>query len=102
VFARLACVVVLVLGFVYAEGGWTGFAPGFCESPCPDDDGGSQCPPSCPDCACCPHVAPAAAVPAPVATIVVRPALIMTFERTATTPSVPDPNEILHVPRLLG
>src|SRR5262245_18947117 len=92
-------VLVLLLGVL---GGGTGVElvvrEDACEQGCPDDDGGHNCPPLCPGCACWVRSAPALLVESLAPTILPLDGARVSFPDEERTPPAPEPREILHVP----
>jgi hypothetical protein len=72
-----------------------------CGEDCPDDAQGKTCPPFCPSCTCAARPAPIApSLHTELAPVLPTPRLVELPERDRT-PAMPDPGEILHVPKSL-
>jgi hypothetical protein len=97
---RFVTIVALALFVAQATGAWTLLsAEPECEASCPGDGPHGECPPGCQLCACCSTprtVPPTLGSPLPLPSV--GQGLLVLGDNV---PLSPDPDEILHVPKLV-
>lgn len=97
----LARVVVLVLALAHAVGVADLFLDDACEQVCSDDDCGTDCIPGS-ACRChCPSAMPMVGHAPQTVAKLEHPPIAVASTSVQNAPAIPDPREILHVPRLM-